>query len=129
MQSVAKNYAVCETYWSPCISKSPFLRSFTKYIILKDYIGHSLMYVTEQVYMFFVALERIFLYNINHLTASNSNIHPRLVAAMKYVRSQMFAECHDIKNKIMDRFVIFRLRIFKPYQIKQKRQSFYNCIK
>ena len=65
MRSVAKNYTVCEACYSPLLSKSPFLRSFTKYTILKDYTGHSQIYVTEQVYMFFVALERIFRDNIN----------------------------------------------------------------
>lgn len=117
LHSVSKNYSVCETCLSPCISEFPFLKDFTKYTVLKDYTGSALLYVTEPTYMFFVALERILRENVANLLEENNYILSKLISLMKSVSINIFEEnCHDIRNKIIDRFATFRLRIHQSYK-------------
>lgn len=120
LRSVTMNYTVCEACLSPCISDSPYLKSFTKYTILKDYTGDALFYITEPVYMFFVALERIFRENISSMSTSD-NIPSQMTALMMLIRTSIFEECHEIRRKIIDRFVTFRLRIYQPYKMRSNK--------
>lgn len=116
--SIAKNYKVCEDCYMPCISEFPFLKQYTKYSILKDYTGNSLIYITEPVYMFFVALERIFRENISQLVRMNDNIDKKLTELMKSLKTSSFEDCHTIRTKIIERFVGFRLKIHEPYKTR-----------
>lgn len=121
LRSVAMNYTVCAACFSPCVSELPYLKSFTKFTILKDYTGDALIYITEPVYMFFVALERVFRENISGLITKNKNITTELTALMMLIRIEVFEDCHNIRKNIIERFVTFRLRIFQPYKIRSNK--------
>lgn len=72
--------------------------------------------------MFFVALEKIFRDNVANLMQENNYIQSKLISMMKSVRINIFEEkCHDIRNKIIDRFVTFRLRIYQPYKFRSNK--------
>lgn len=121
LRSVALNYTVCEACFSPCISEYPYLKSFTRFTILKDYTGDALIYITEPVYMFFVALERIFRDNISGLVTTNKNIPSEMTALMMLIKIDVFEDCHNIRKHIIERFVTFRLRIFEPYKTRSNK--------
>lgn len=101
---------LCDQCIGCCTDKNESSEDLALFTSLKDYTGHALIYINVSTYSFFAQLERIFSENIDNLKTSDEDIFKKLFDMMIGVEAAHFTTCHNMKNKIVRRFILFRLR-------------------
>lgn len=121
IHKVAKKGSVCSTCLSKCISEHPFLANFSKFTILKDFTGHALVYANEETFIFFVKLESIIRVHVKTTDTCDVNQFEKIVALMSAVQTHHFIDCHNIKDKLIRKFALFRLKTLAPKKSRKKK--------
>lgn len=111
--SVKSYQTTCEDCFKAIISTTVVHEYYTSLIKRKEYKENCLTYVTPYAYQFFVILEKIYLSSKPHLSANVNTIEFLISQAKKCTQLDKFAFvlCHDIKNRLLKRFFLFRLRV------------------
>lgn len=121
IHKVAKKGSVCSTCVSKCISEQPFLANFSKFTILKDFTGNALVYANEETFIFFEKLESLIRAHVKTSDISGINQFEKIVALLSTVKTNHFLECHKIKDKLIRKFALFRLKTLEPKKSRNKK--------
>ncbi|XP_055535866.1 uncharacterized protein LOC129724744 [Wyeomyia smithii] len=82
---VAKYGAVCHKCIEKCLATSSKCR-YNKLTILKDYTGHSLVYVNDETFIFFLKLEIVFKSEMEH--SNNGNVFETIEYQLAYIPAE-----------------------------------------
>lgn len=92
--------------------------------IFRDYTGESLTYPSKKVYDMLTICEKLFLSFMNS-NSSSPNLKVTLYNIFKpAIQSFSFKRCHEIKAKIINRYLTARLRLFtrsETVSLKEKK--------
>lgn len=118
IKSITKKCKTCTTCLESVQSVNPVHLSFTIFVELKCYKTNSLCFPTTQVFQLFVKMEEIFRHYSPFLNKFNINWKLYFSTVMKkHVNAVHIPSCHNLYEKIINRFVTFRLRIFNKKRI------------
>lgn len=112
LNSIMQKSSNCcsENCFSKFVVQVPPNEVYSTLTELRDFTGHSLTYVNFDLYIFFVQMARIFLYNLNDLINIKHNIKVRLSNMFKQIEAQPNS-CEKARNILQYRFATFCLRI------------------
>ncbi|XP_055622060.1 uncharacterized protein LOC129765675 [Toxorhynchites rutilus septentrionalis] len=116
---VAKHDAVCQQSVEKCLATEPFISDYTKLTITKDFTGQALVYVNEPTFIFFLKLEIVFRSELENM--ENDTVFDVIEAQLANIPATHFIECHDLKKKLIRRFLYFRLKIHQPKKIHKNK--------
>lgn len=119
VRKISQKGGVCSSCVEKCISPQPILTNFSKFTILKDYTGQALVYINEKTFTFFIQLESIFRTHVNSSDTNECNQLEKILSLFSYVEADHFLDCHNIKEKFVRKFALFRLKTLEP---KKKRK-------
>jgi hypothetical protein len=108
--SIREYRSHCENCYGHCVSNTPPVENYTRFNRLKDYTGHSLVYVSNSTFKFFVEMERLFRKNIKPLRDENQAIMRNLVDLFRTLPHN-FASCCNIRGTLIKKFASLRLTI------------------
>lgn len=111
ISSIKKRNKVCSDCLSSVGSKNSINASFSKLSKLKRYKKGCLFFCNEITFNYFLVMENIFRKYYCVIKNENCNIKSFLIEQMKKIEIQHIPDCHNLKNIIMSRFVVFRLKI------------------
>lgn len=111
LQSIIKNSTTCPVCVNAAGSKTPIIRSFTKFTMLKRFREKSLFFCNESLFNSFLEMESVFKKYISFVINQNINLKEFFVQKMSDLE-MCVPDCHKLKNKIIKRFVVFRLKIY-----------------
>lgn len=123
LNSLNSNAAVCANCMNSCIADENFSEYYVKYTEMREYSKNALVFVNEATFNFFLELEEIFRKNIDYLIAINFNIDEQLYNLMKNVQTDHILQCHNLKEKIIRRFIQLRLKISQRKKIRENRND------
>lgn len=118
VHKVAKHGAVCHQCIEKCIATSSECR-YNKFTVSKDFTGQALVYVNEQTFVFFLKLEIVFRSEIGQ--SRNENVFDTIEYQLEKIRADHFVPCHDLKRKLIRRFLLFRLKIHQPKKVHKNK--------
>jgi len=96
-----------------CYSKNELKYSFTKFVQSKCYTKNSLFFININTFKIFIAMEQRFRYYAKYFDNIN-NIKLFLIKNFNNIKIKCdIFECHNLLRKIIVRFVVLRLRIYK----------------
>lgn len=116
MSRISKNNISCEL----CLNSAGFLvynptLKFAQFVLLKCYRHNTLFFVNNATFEFFHQMEIIIRQYVSYLKrnfdANKYDLITFLKEIMHCVSCDTLKNCHNIKNKIMIRFIRFRLQI------------------
>ena len=109
-----KSNSVCEVCLSNVASKNNIDSSFSKFVELKQYKNSCLVFVTKYIFLnLFCPLEYSFRNLEPHLITSEKSCVLFLKEHFNNIIKEInLPTCHNIKTKIVNRFINFRLKIF-----------------
>lgn len=111
MQSIMKTSTTCKGCIDAAGSKKPLYRSFTKFTNIKRFQEHTLFFVTEELFYFFLEMENIFRKFFPIVSPQNVNVKEFLCNHIDSVDFPNIPNCHKLKSKIINRYIVFRLKI------------------
>lgn len=122
--NIKTNEKICnECFQSICSNDNTNIdTNISNLVTLKNYKKGCSLYATEDTYNFFLHMEIKFRSLEHDLYNKQIGCHKYLIRILKLdsvIQQCNFKECHNIKDKIMSRFIAFRLKIFG---LKKKRQ-------
>lgn len=123
MRQLSKRASVCSTCIESCICKNAVSDQFATFTQFKDYTGKALNYVNVETYNLFLELEDIFKRNISIFRLLNENLELKYYNLMSNVPAPHLPECHKIKEKIIKRYIQFRLRVSRQKFPRDKRND------
>ena len=110
LQSIKKTSKTCQTCMNAAGSKSPVFKKFTKFTIIRRFREHSLFFCNEFVFYFFLEMEIIFRKYLSIVSSQNVNLKDFFFRQMISLHINL-PGCHNLKQKIIKRFITFRLKI------------------
>lgn len=116
---VAKHGAVCHQCIEKCTASTPFVSDFSKLTITKDFTGQALVYVNEETFIFFLKLELVLRSELENL--ENNNVFDYIESQLLHVPATHMISCHDLKRKLIRRFLNFRLKIQESKKVHKNR--------
>lgn len=111
LSSIKKTSKTCQTCLDSAGSKNPLHKTFTKFTNLKQFKEKALFFCSEETFYLFLDLEAIFRKFIPHISTLNVNCKDFLTKTMNEIECDFLPNCHNLKRKIIDRYVVFRLKI------------------
>ncbi|XP_065075480.1 uncharacterized protein LOC135699203 [Ochlerotatus camptorhynchus] len=118
VHKVAKHGAVCQQCIEKCIATSSDCH-YNKFTVSKDFTGQALVYVNNETFIFFLKLEIVFRNEINH--CRNDQVFDTIEHQLLNIPAEHLILCHDLKRKLIRRFLHFRLKIHHPKKVHQNR--------
>lgn len=89
---------------------------------LKAYKSNTLFFCNSHTFSFVCEMERIFKANFHNLKNSHANVKSSLINAIQNQLMNIdFPNCHNIKTKLISRFVMFRLKIASKNNLSKKK--------
>lgn len=113
----------CSKCIGSCMADNAPTDNISTFTCLKDYTGSSLLYVNIETYNFFIRLEQIFKQNIEVLKLVNHDLETKLYALMSHIQADHIPDCHEIKNKLIKRYIQFRLKVSREKRTREKRHD------
>lgn len=111
INSVIKKSSCCaENCLSKFILETPPYEVYSTLTEYRDFTGNSLTYVNFNMYMFFVQMARIFLYNLHSLIKVKKSVKIILTNLFNQQNSDLNI-CEKSKNLLFSRFATFCLKI------------------
>ena len=110
----------CEICIPSCLSQNRLAEDILFFAELKDYTGTALTYVNTDTFNFFLELGEIFKLNFGRV---NSNLENHFLSLMSNVPASHIPDCHSVKEKLMKRFIQFRLKISRVKYGRTKRHD------
>lgn len=99
-------------------SKTEFSRyQFLKSKTLRSCNSQKLFYVNDKSFQFFRKMENVFRFYSEKELLYSGNVKDGLFNEMSKI-SEDFLDCHKIKNRIINNFIVFRLRIHSKRKIR-----------
>lgn len=86
---------------------------FAEFTREKDFTGHSLVYANKETFDFFLELDTIFRCYIDSFRDEN-NIFDKMLPFFSKVQAAHFSDCHDMRIKLIRRFLSFQLKTLEP---------------
>lgn len=117
IHSIKKTSKTCQKCIDAIGSSQPVFKNFSKFTRIKSFNNNSLFFCCEYVFCFFIDLESIFRKFYSIVCVQNIDLKIFFVNKMKDVLLDI-PNCHDLKNKIIRRYVTFRLKISSKKHIK-----------
>ncbi|XP_058819737.1 uncharacterized protein LOC131682351 [Topomyia yanbarensis] len=121
LRSLLNRGTICDQCIKSCTDGNRNTGDLALLTSFRDYNGNALIYINLETYVFFSALEKIFAQNIVFLQTIKYDVNTFLYNLMIKVEAKHFASCHNIKDKIVNRFIIFRLRSSSTKPAREKR--------
>lgn len=119
VHKVAKNGSVCNDCVQTCLASDLMLASFANFTMLKDFTGQALVYVNEETFVYFLKLEIIFREQMSQ--NANSDVFNKLKTILESIPVTHFKSCHDIKTKLINKFIYFRLKTYEPKKVHKNK--------
>jgi hypothetical protein len=110
LQSVQLNFVTCQKCFDGVIVPK-YVARHTELTRKREMKEGSLIYCSNSFFVFFEVMEKLFRAALNHIPKINKGKLIELFNVDHRLRSFNFPICHDLKNKIIKRFALFRLRI------------------
>lgn len=124
MRQLSERASVCSACIESCMNKNTVSDQFAVFTQFKDYTGNALNYVNVETYNLFLELEDIFKRNISVFRLLNENLELKYYnLMMKVVSAPHLPECHKMKEKIIRRYIQFRLRVSRQIFPRDKRHD------
>lgn len=120
VHKVAKHGAVCHKCVEKCMAMSPDCR-YGNFTMLNDYTGQALLYVNEATFMFFLKLEIVFRSEIDNYC--NEEKFDTIEYQLINIKAEHIPTCHDLKRKLIRRFLYFRLKIHNPKKVHKNKSD------
>ena len=97
-----------------CVQEHEFVdESVTKLLLAKEYQSGCLIPCSQAVFDFVVAAEMAFRTLQDKLLSSKGNVKRNVMSIIAEKTSDInFSTCHDVKNKLIKRYVNARLQFF-----------------
>lgn len=97
--------------------------AFAEFTREKDFTGHSLIYANRETFNFMLELDTIFRSYIDQFREEN-NIFDKMLPFLSQVQASHFSDCHDMRTKLIRRFLSFQLKTLEPkVEVKVKLDS------
>jgi len=117
---VKANDKVCqECFLNVCV-KEPLESEYSTFLNLKEYKQGCLNRASEDTFKFFLCIENIFRKNRSLVLNNRKNFMDILNAAIDTFE---FSDCHNIKSKLLSRFIEFRCKNLACYLNKQMKNK------
>lgn len=116
LHSICNVSSTCSTCQDDIFADDP-IDNYGKFVSLKEYKTETLCYASQQVFDMFIHMEKIFIIMKDDLVSAKENAMKKFSSVVK-LTSFNLQNCHGIEDKIITRFVRFRLSISG---IKRKR--------
>lgn len=123
MRQIAQRSRVCEDCVNSCIATEIPTDDVTFFSKLRDFTGNALTYVNVDTFNFFTELEETFKRNIDQLKSINVDLDKKLHKLMSSIPALHMPECHSIRTKIINKYILFRLRISRVDIPREKRKD------
>lgn len=111
ISSIKKTSKTCDICVNSVGSQQPFEMVFTKFSYIKCFRAKTLFFCHESVFYFFVDMEDVFRKYYAIVRNQNINLKQFFVDHMSKIDVPIISSCHNLKNKVISRFVVFRLKI------------------
>lgn len=112
INSITINSKICEKCVNSVGSKQSLYFKFTKLTLLKQFNKNCLFFCNESTFVHFLDLEGVFRKYINIVINQNIDLKEFFVDKMLALGVFLHVpNCHSLKNHLVKRFVIFRLKI------------------
>lgn len=109
ISSIKKNEKVCDYCINFTKSPTVLYRDYNLLTRIKENKQKPFFYETIETFQFFIQMERIF--RLYYAQLSSVNINLKAFFLTKFGEIQIsLPDCHNLKNKIINRFYIFRVR-------------------
>lgn len=112
---------VCQVCIKSCTTDEQLIEDYALYTKIKDYTGSALTNVNSNTYNFFLELEEIFKKNIGNMMLINDNLENRLISIMSTIPAPHIPCCHAMREKLIKRYVQFRLKVNRTKIAREKR--------
>ncbi|XP_021707597.1 uncharacterized protein LOC110678689 [Aedes aegypti] len=119
VHKVAKHGAVCHQCIEKCLATEPYISDYSKLTITKDFTGQALVYVNEETFIYFLKLEIVFRSELENL--NNENVFDTIESQLIHIPAAHLIPCHDLKRKLLRRFLFFRLKIHQPKKVHKNK--------
>lgn len=103
--------------YTPSSSEYARFQLFKTRYILPNSTSGKLFYVNDKTFDFFQNMENVFRYYSDKDLLYTNNIKQELCNMMSKINIDL-SECHGMKKRLINNFVIFRLRIFSKRKIR-----------
>lgn len=121
VRQVSQRNSVCKQCINSCLAESSLEAAYTLFSSLKDYTGDALTTVNEATFNFFVELEETFKQQKEILMTKNENLEKLLWNKMNRIPASHIVDCHGLKNKLINRYIQFRLKVNRVKLTREKR--------
>lgn len=123
LRSIVKTSKTCSNCVSAAGSTKPIYQKFSKLTLIKRFKEQSLYFTTELVFYFFLDMENVFRNYFDIISSQNIDIKEFYCKEMSNLKIDL-PDCHNLKSKIIKRFIVFRLKISsKKCKAAAKKQS------
>nr|XP_029721568.1 uncharacterized protein LOC115262813 [Aedes albopictus] len=119
VHKVAKHGAVCHQCIEKCLATEPYISDYSKLTITKDFTGQALVYVNEETFLFFLKSEIVFRSELEN--TKNENVFDVIESQLLQIPAAHLIPCHDLKRKLIRRFLYFRLKIHEPKKVHKNK--------
>jgi len=109
---VKANDKVCQDCLLNVCVKEPLKTEYSIFLNLKEYKQGCLNHASENTFEFFLLMENIFRENRSLVLNNRKNFMDILNAAIEKCK---FPECHNIRSKLLSRFIEFRCKNLACY--------------
>jgi hypothetical protein len=109
--SIQRTSKVCETCIGSIGSKKPLYTKYSKLVLIKQYKNETLFFASEELFYFFLEMESVFIKYLEFIQDKNVNIKEFYFKEMEQLQINT-PNCHNLKNKIIRRYIVFRLRTY-----------------
>lgn len=105
----SNKFKVCDDCFKPLGSYTPKNTAYSKLTFLKQHSKDKMFYPSESVFIFFRKMENVFQF-YKRKYGIFSNIKDSLKLRLMEIPDDQFESCHNIKERLVANFILFRLR-------------------
>lgn len=118
IKSIKKICATCKNCIQTVQSETRQPYTFTKFVHLRCYAQNALFFTNIKTFEIFITLEKMFRYYSKYFKhMQNIDLKTFLIYQFSTIKANHILNCHQLYNKIIRRFAVFRLRIYKKILI------------
>lgn len=123
INSISKTCKICNKCLKSVGSKTALPYSFTKFVQLKCYTKNSLFFVNVETFKIFIKFEHLFRYYSKYFNKMQ-NVSQKLflISKCNEIKANHIFDCHSLHEKIITRFIVFRLKIFNKKNVAKSKK-------
>jgi len=112
----------CENFIASVCAFEPMVAEHTALVRLKEFKIGYLKYITDKCFKFFLRMEETFRKHRSLIIKNKRNIFMEKLSSELYNFS--FADCHQIKKKMLNRYIEFRSKNLSVLLTKNLKKNF-----